>query len=380
MAVEALPSYWQTEGESAVAPASANSSSETAGDSAKRAELAASLTALRDAVKASEAAAKEAENATTALEVTRNAMKGKEKAVQRMALGMLEAQQREKVAAQEAVMAAAAVARKRVDCAVDALRTDWEQWELLHTRGYIVESQEQHGMHMDTEPIGKQTKFGPIFNDADLKVGQSSHRLQGRVHKQGGRVVEGIKSFETQSNELLDRRGWRRTACHNGRESFKKPKDAYALRAVADCSDAMQFVGPGQKARFGCTNGKCKRRCDKQLFHGDSAPPNAFHDERVWAQWCRDERNPSRIDEDQAVPALPAWGDVPLVMLYATQHNTPFCVRPFNMGGKEIQLILNAGDLIIFRGDLSHAGAEFTKDNLRIHICGQITRQKFLSQ
>ena len=313
-------------------------------------ELTAALAALRVCTSTTAAVAKEAADAGKALDLTRTAMKGQLKAVQQAALGPLEAQQREKAAAREASLAAEAATRQEAERAADALRTDWEQWESLHTRGYVVEAQERHGIHVDTRTTPTSMKFEPIFNGGDPAVGESSHRLQGRTHRQSGKVAEEIKSFERQSNELLDRRGWRRTACRDGREAFKKAKDTYVLRAVADCKDAMVFVKPGERARFGCTNGKCKRRCDRQRFHGDSAPPNAYHDEQVWAQWCRDERNPSRIAADETVPPLPAWADVPLVMLMATQDNTPFHVRPFDMGGEEVKLILNAGDLIIFRG------------------------------
>jgi hypothetical protein len=355
-------------------------------------ELAAALAALRVCTSTTAAAAKEAADAAKALDLTRTAMKGQLKAVQQAALGPLEAQQRDKAAAREAALAAEAAARQEAERAADALRTEWEQWKTIHTSGYVVETQEQHNVHVDTSTTSVSTKFEPIFNGGDPQIGESSHRLQGRLHKQSGRVAEEIKTFEAQAQALLKRRGWHRTACRDGREAFKKAKDTYALRAVAACKDAMQFVGPGQKASFGCTNGKCKQRCDKQRFHGDSAPPNAYHDQRVWAQWCRDERNPSRIADDETVPPLPAWADVPLVMLIATQNNTPFYVRPFDGGGKEEKLMLNAGDLIIFRGaqsppeppacrhvrsqpsprcwtgDLAHAGAEFTEDNLRIHV------------
>ena len=56
------------------------------------------------------------------------------------------------------------------------------------------------------------------------------------------------------------------------------------------------------------------------------------------------------MGKDEPLPPMPAWGDVPLVMLLATQDGTPFYVRPFDMEGKEVKLTLDAGDLIIFRG------------------------------
>lgn len=115
------------------------------------------------------------------------------------------------------------------------------------------------------------------------------------------------------------------------------------LSSVADCKDAMQHVSRGQP-RYGCKKHGCQGGCAKQRFHGDSTFPRKYLDEGV------------------------PWGDVPLVMFLATEDDTRLHVRPFDKDGAEETVTLNAGDLVIFRGDLSHAGAAYDKNNLRIHV------------
>ena len=62
------------------------------------------------------------------------------------------------------------------------------------------------------------------------------------------------------------------------------------------------------------------------------------------------------------------WGDAHLAMLIALQDGTQLHVCPFDKDGKEETITLNAGDVLIFRGDLIHAGAEYGELNVRIHV------------
>ena len=50
-----------------------------------------------------------------------------------------------------------------------------------------------------------------------------------------------------------------------------------------------------------------------------------------------------------------------------THLHTSFCLL-FSRMRRWGTLTLNAGDLIIFRGDLSHAGAAYEEDNVRVHV------------
>ena len=50
------------------------------------------------------------------------------------------------------------------------------------------------------------------------------------------------------------------------------------------------------------------------------------------------------------------------------QDNTKLVVYPFDKGGEEVPLTLNAGDIVIFRGDLVHTGAAYDACNLSLHL------------
>ena len=62
------------------------------------------------------------------------------------------------------------------------------------------------------------------------------------------------------------------------------------------------------------------------------------------------------------------WGDAHLSMLVSLQDNTKLVVYPFDKGGEEVPLTLNAGDIVIFRGDLVHTGAAYDACNLSLHL------------
>ena len=84
-----------------------------------------------------------------------------------------------------------------------------------------------------------------------------------------------------------------------------------------------------------------------QPWHADSAPRDSLRDE------------PPQ--------------DVPLAALLAIQARTRLYVRPFDTDAEEV-VELDEGDLLIFRGDLGHAGAEYDEEDLidgmhlRLHV------------
>jgi hypothetical protein len=72
-------------------------------------------------------------------------------------------------------------------------------------------------------------------------------------------------------------------------------------------------------------------------------------------------------------------GNVPLACVIALMDNTYFDVWPeaiqcFNLSTEDTRVFhhrrlkLNAGDMLIFRGDLVHAGASFSEFNIRLHM------------
>ena len=218
------------------------------------------------------------------------------------------------------VVAAHANAQQRLEDALAAdfeLRGYGEEWTELHHRGLVRVKASAHEVRVDPDATRCDTKFEPIFNEPVEKgKGKWSHRLQGRAARGGGESAE-VLSFERQVTRFLDQRGWRRTASGVGSDAFKRVKDGYALHSVVDCKDAMPFGG----AKGGC---KCGAGCKAQRWHADSTKAGEYR--------------------DAGVP----WGNVPLVVLQATQHNTPFHFQPF--GGERQTITLQANDLVIFRG------------------------------
>jgi len=62
---------------------------------------------------------------------------------------------------------------------------------------------------------------------------------------------------------------------------------------------------------------------------------------------------------------------IPLLFLLALEDNTKLLVWPQShkllKNTSHIELYLNAGDAVVFRGDLVHAGASYEIDNIRVH-------------
>jgi hypothetical protein len=59
--------------------------------------------------------------------------------------------------------------------------------------------------------------------------------------------------------------------------------------------------------------------------------------------------------------------DVPLACIVALQNGTRLHVWPFDTGKEEV-IVLDEGDMLLFRGDLGHAGAEYDEENWRLHV------------
>lgn len=58
---------------------------------------------------------------------------------------------------------------------------------------------------------------------------------------------------------------------------------------------------------------------------------------------------------------------MPLAAIVALQDGTRLHVWSFDTG-KEEAVTLDEGDVIVFRGDLGHAGSEYDEENWRLHI------------
>ena len=211
-------------------------------------------------------------------------------------------------------------AEQRVEAAKERdfqLRGDPERWRLLNERGYIKVPYDKHRIDFETSDIADWTG---IFNGDD-----NGRRLQGHKNASGS-VTPGIHALEDGVRAFMQSRGWLRTASGEGNKAHLEPKETYAIRDE-----------PG---------------CGKQPRHADSAPRNSY----------------------QGQP----WGDVPKVAWYATADDSHLHVYPFDQED-EVTLTVKKGTLVIFRGDLGHAGAAHSglnKDRGHVYIDSPVLRRK----
>lgn len=212
-------------------------------------------------------------------------------------------------------------AEQRVEAAKERdfqLRGDPERWRLLNERGYIEVPYDEHRIDFETSDI---TDWKGIFNGDD-----NGRRLQGHKNAPSGSVTPGIHALEDGVRAFMQSRGWLRTASGEGKRTHLEPKEAYAIRDE-----------PG---------------CGKQPRHADSAPRNSYQDQ--------------------------PWGDVPKVAWYATADDSHLHVYPFGQED-EVTLTVKKGTLVIFRGDLGHAGAAHSglnKDRGHVYIDSPVLRRK----
>ena len=102
------------------------------------------------------------------------------------------------------------------------------------------------------------------------------------------------------------------------------------------------------------------------------------HTDYTWQdwKWRQQERQAKMLKSSNK---LVASDDTPLACVAAVMPNTFFDLWPGAIdcfdGAKDgrvfshLRLVLNPGDLLIFRGDLVHAGAGFDSFNIRIRTC-----------
>lgn len=217
-------------------------------------------------------------------------------------------------AAEARVEAAQAEAEARIAAAKARdleLRGYQEQWtELNATKGYLVVPFAEHGVTFDATGIAN---YHDIFNSGR----RNAHGSTGRQHGDGdadGHITRGIERLQAGIVRFLHRRRWMRLATRAGEKAFLDAVETKALKST--------------------------NRCAKQRRHADSVERNSLRDR--------------------------LWGDVPKLALLFPQGGQ-LHVYPFDADG-EVTLTLNPGDLVIFRGDLGHAGAKYTAENVRGHV------------
>lgn len=215
-------------------------------------------------------------------------------------------------------------ARARLAAAADRdlqLRDFKAAWtELCETKGFIDVPPKEHGILFD----GSDIRFREDITHAEEGSPGTGRRLQGHLTS-NGRIAPSIKELQKGVHDFMHRRRWLRMATGKGKHAYLVPKETRALQAVP-ASDANVDGTP--------TN------CPKQARHADSADRNSLRDE--------------------------PWGDVPKVALLFPEGGK-LHVYPFDEEGEKT-LTVEPGHMIIFRGDLGHAGAAYSVVNVRGHV------------
>jgi len=197
-------------------------------------------------------------------------------------------------------------------------------------------------------------------------IGPLSGTCRQQLQRRGFYVAKGARRFSdsTKAN-IRASKGWENV--FNGKSRGKLTHDGTRSQ-TSGTEDWHAEVLPLLESDFRslgvlrCTDGrdktlnrlvalKCTRRRSRakkhQPCHADSAPRNSLRD-----------REPQ---------------NVPLAALLAIQARTRLHVWPFDTDAEEV-VELEEGDLLIFRGDLGHAGAEYDDADLcegvhlRLHV------------
>lgn len=202
-------------------------------------------------------------------------------------------------------------ARERVDAAAVCdyeLRECKEDWTTLNeTKGFLVVPLSEHGIEFDATGIRCGDDITKAAGDG------SGKRLMG--HLQGRSTAPSITALQDNVRNFMQRRRWLRTSTGtDASKAFLHPTETRALKSEAGCP--------------------------KQKRHADSADRNSLRDE--------------------------PWGDVPKVALLFPEGGE-LHIYPFDEEG-EVTLTLGAGDLVVFCGDLGHAGAAYEVENVRGHV------------
>jgi hypothetical protein len=196
----------------------------------------------------------------------------------------------------------------------------------------------------------------PIFNGE--ASGATRRRLQGRSFEWAP-ALEALFTARLRAAGLL--------ACSDG--SLKTVNDCFALRSLPQweprrvdgklrAGDAKGASESERGAGGGYTEGEEEEAAalaGRQPAHSDAPPPEGGGGDGAWMSDLADK-------------------DVPLSVLLAIQKNTRLWVWPAgcprgSLGGDDgAQLVrLNVGQLLVWRGDLVHAGAGYARQHTRVH-------------
>jgi hypothetical protein len=242
-------------------------------------------------------------------------------------------------------------ARRKLRWADIALRGDQTKFVESNTKGYTIFKRGEHSVRIPSpKTVANDVMiWTSVFNRG---VGKKSPkpsqgmggRWQGRKTANPSVDAPSIVDMESDVLEWLGQDGlnWLMTASGEVGTAQKTVEAHALLRGVAaDIGAKEQYSGkPARDAGGWFVNATTPQQ---KPIHADSCWPN------------------SHAKEDAP------WGDAHLSMIISLQDGTQLIVCPFDKGGEEVTLTLNAGDIVIFRGDLIHTGAAYDVCNLSVH-------------
>jgi hypothetical protein len=219
---------------------------------------------------------------------------------------------------------------------------------VLHTRGWVILDRKLFLPPDVLAAIDATTFDEPIFNGE--APGATRHRLQGRSFEWAP-AVEALFTARLWAAGLLQ--------CSDG--SAKAVNDCFALRSLphwghsGGADGGKSEVGADGADTGGEEADETAALAGRQPAHSDAPPPQGDCGDDAWLTGLADE-------------------DVPLSVLLAVEKNTRLWVwpdgcpaggQPGNDGAELVRL--SVGQMLVWRGDLVHAGAGYARQHTRVH-------------
>jgi len=219
--------------------------------------------------------------------------------------------------------------------------------DVLHRQGWYL-LRRAHVVDETVVSAIRASRFQPIFNGH--APGEAPLRHMGRDARAWATQLEGVFSAVLGEAGLL--------ACSDG-VSSKVVRDCYALRS-------LPLPGLRARAEEGAVAGADG---DGAVAGADGLRARAEEDE---ARAALEGRQPAHSDSPEPLPpsslADIADADFPLSALLAVQPMTKLWIFPNGCDDPNPMLLrLAVGDMLVWRGDLVHAGAGYAEEHVRVH-------------
>ena len=213
-------------------------------------------------------------------------------------------------------------------------------FNVLHRHGWVLIRQ-AHVVDESVVSAIRASRFEPIFNGH--APGEAPLRHMGRDARAWATQLEGLISAVLGEAGLL--------ACSDG-VSSKVVRDCYALRSLPL---------PGLRVR-----------AVEDADEKDGADGLRVRAEEDEARAALEGRQPAHSDSPEPIPpsslADIADADFPLSALLAVQPKTKLWLFPNGCDDPNPMLLrLAVGDMLVWRGDLVHAGAGYAEEHVRVH-------------